>query len=101
MKEIQTLTDTARNLQAGEAFVKLDGEWHIGPHGLACPECATLMSGPPPELDDDEFELEVDAELRAIAQQFTVLRMMLREADARRIELLVAGAQDRMRHGQF
>ena len=85
----------------GEAFVKFDGEWSVGPHGLACPACASLMSGPPRELDDTEFELEVEAELQAIAHQFTVLRMMLREADARRIELLVAGAQDRMRHGQF
>ena len=59
------------------------------------------MNGSAPEPDDDELEAEFDAELNALHHQFTVLRMMLRAADAHSLEQLVAAAHHRLRHGQF
>jgi hypothetical protein len=85
----------------GPALVRSSDGWTIGPHGLSCPDCIQIMNGSAPEPDDEELEAQYDTELSALHQQFTVLRMMLRAADAHLLEQLVAGAHHRLSHGQF
>jgi len=80
------------------SFVRVDGHWQFGPHGIACPECSDVLTGRQ-ERDVDYAELaqRIEVERDVVHHQFAALRMSLRSFGAERIVGLLDGVEDRFR----